>query len=309
MHKASLFLTLLLILGVAPALDTLSAAGGIAVLMSSREAEYKEALRGFKETAKQPVVAEYDMEDDIDRGRKQLAEIEAKVKPELILAVGFSALQAVVNQTDIPIVYCMVLNPPSVLGDTARKVTGASMNIAVEQPLRLLKQLGPNIKRIGVVYNPARTGYLVKRAVAVARQEGLQLVTREVTSARDAIAAVGPLLEEVDALWLVPDESLLQRAVVQQMLLLAYRKRVPLLGLAEGHAKMGALLALSFASTQDIGRQAGELANEVLSGKSAGDLPYTTARQTSLIVNLKAAQKLGLEVPKAVLGRATTVIQ
>ena len=302
-------MTLLLVLGVAPALNTLSAAGGIAVLMSSREAEYKEALRGFKETAKQPVVAEYDMEDDVDRGKKQLSEIEAKVKPELILAVGFAALQVAANQTDIPIVYCMVLNPPSVLGDNAKKVTGASMNIAVEQPLRLLKQLGPNIKRIGVVYNPARTGYLVKRAVAVARQEGLQLVTREVTSARDAIAAVGPLLEEVDALWLVPDESLLQRAVVQQMLLLAYRKRVPLLGLAEGHAKMGALLALSFDSTQDIGRQAGELANEVLSGKSAGDLPYTTARQTNLIVNLKAAQKLGVEVPKAVLGRATTVIQ
>jgi putative ABC transport system substrate-binding protein len=309
MRRASLLLTLLFLLGVTPAVDTLSAAGGIAVLMSSREAEYKEALRGFKETAKQPVVAEYDMEDDLDRGRKQLSEIEAKVKPELILAVGFSALQAVANQTDIPVVYCMVLNPPSVLGDNTKKVTGASMNIPVEQPLRLLKQLGPNIKRIGVVYNPSRTGYLVKRAAAVARQEGLQLVTREVNSARDAIAAVGPLLEEVDALWLVPDESLLQRAVVQQMLLLAYRKRVPLLGLAEGHAKMGALLALSFASTQDIGRQAGELANEVLAGKSAGDLPYTTARQTALIVNLKAAQKLGLEVPKAVLGRATTVIQ
>jgi putative tryptophan/tyrosine transport system substrate-binding protein len=302
-------LALLLLLGVVLALDRSSAAGGIAVLMSSREAEYKEALRGFKESARQPVVAEYDMEDDVDRGRKQLAQIEAKIKPELILAVGFSALQAVANQTDIPIVYCMVLNPPSLLGDNAKKVTGASMNIPVEQPLRLLKQLGPNIKRIGVVYNPARTGYLVRRAVSVARQEGLQLVTREVNSARDAIAAVGPLLDEVDALWLIPDETLLQRAVVQQMLLLAYRKRVPLLGLAESHAKMGALLALSFASPQDIGRQAGELANEVLSGKSTADLPYTTARQTNLIVNLKAAQKLGVDVPKAVVDRASTVLQ
>jgi putative tryptophan/tyrosine transport system substrate-binding protein len=72
---------------------------------------------------------------------------------------------------------------------------------------------------------------------------------------------------------------------------------------------MGALLSLSFASSEDIGRQAGELAQTVLGGKTAAEVPPTTARKVNLTVNLKAAQKLGVEVPKSVLGRATIIIQ
>jgi putative ABC transport system substrate-binding protein len=72
---------------------------------------------------------------------------------------------------------------------------------------------------------------------------------------------------------------------------------------------MGALFSLSFASGEDIGRQAGELAQAILTGRAAADVPYTTARKLFLTVNLKAAQKLGLEVPQAILTRATNVIQ
>jgi putative tryptophan/tyrosine transport system substrate-binding protein len=66
---------------------------------------------------------------------------------------------------------------------------------------------------------------------------------------------------------------------------------------------------VSFASSEDIGRQAGETARSVLGGKAPAQIAYTTARKTSLIVNLKAAQKLGVEVPRPVIARATAVIQ
>jgi putative ABC transport system substrate-binding protein len=72
---------------------------------------------------------------------------------------------------------------------------------------------------------------------------------------------------------------------------------------------MGALLSMSFGSSEDIGRQAGESARAVLGGKAAGQIPYTTARNVSVAVNLKAAEKLGVEIPKSVLARATVVIQ
>jgi len=115
--------------------------------------------------------------------------------------------------------------------------------------------------------------------------------------------------DSIDALWIVPDETTLSQAVVQQMLLFSYRKRIPLLGLSDRHAQMGAVFALSFASGEDIGRQAAELAQSVLAGGKATGVPYTNARKVSLSVNLKAAQKLGLEIPPAILGRATNVIQ
>jgi putative ABC transport system substrate-binding protein len=72
---------------------------------------------------------------------------------------------------------------------------------------------------------------------------------------------------------------------------------------------MGALFALSFASGEDIGRQAGEIAQAILNGRAPSGVPYTNARKLYLTVNLKAAQKLGLEIPQTILARASNVIQ
>ena len=287
-----------------------AAAARVAVLLSAKVPEYEEALKGFKEAAPHEIVSEFDMDGDLDRGRKHLAEIEAKVKPDLIFAVGIWALQVVASRpSPIPVVYAMVLNPPSVIGAQIKNVTGASMNVPVEQSMRLFKQLGPQVKRIGVIFNPAKTGYLVKRAQVVAREDGLELVTREISSAKEVIGALEAIQDGIDALWIVPDETTLSQAVVQQMLLFSYRRRLPLLGLSDRHAQMGALFSLSFASGEDIGRQAGELAQTILTGRAAADVPYTSARKLFLSVNLKTAQKLGLEIPQAILGRATNVIQ
>jgi len=159
----------------------------VVVLTSARVEEYEEAIRGFKGTVARQIVAVYDMDGDLDRGRNQLAEIESKVKPDLIFAVGIWALQAVVSRPPTtPVVYAMVLNPPTVIGADTKNITGASINVPVEQQIWLFKQLGPQIKRIGVVFNRAKTGYLVRRAQTVARNEGLELVIREISASRNA---------------------------------------------------------------------------------------------------------------------------
>ena len=135
------------------------------------------------------------------------------------------------------------------------------------------------------------------------------LVVDDHAVVREGLRTFLSLQDGIDALWLVPDETVLSQAVVQQMLLLSYRWKIPLLGLSDRHAQMGALFALSFASGEDIGRQAGELAQAILAGRPVTDVPYTNARKLYLTVNLKAAQKLGLEVPPAIRARATNVIE
>lgn len=301
----------LLILGYVAWAAGPAADQNVAVIMSADVDAYREALRGFKGTLRHRVVAQYDMEGDLSQGQKILAEIQSKVKPDLIFVVGIWALQVVVAQpTNIPVIYAMVLNPPSIIGAKAKNITGASMNVPVEQAIRLFRLLGPRIRRIGTLFDRAKTGYLVSQAEGLAREEGLQLVAKEIRSPREAIPALDALQEEgIDALWILPDETILAPAVVQHMLLVSYRKKFPLLGLSEGQAQMGALLSLSFASSEDIGRQAGELANSILEGKTPVEVPYTTARRVNLTVNLKAAQKLGMEIPKSILGMASTLIQ
>jgi len=287
-------------------------AGDIAVVLTADVDAYRQAIRGFKSALKNHrVVAELNMEGDVGRGAKVMAEVRTRVKPDLVFAVGIWALQAATEQAGtLPVVYAMVLNPPSLLPPGVKNVTGASMNVPVDQTLRIVKQLGPQIRRVGVVYDPSKTGYLVRRADALARDEGLQIVSKEVRSSKEAVAALDALQEEgVDVLWILPDETNLAEPMLQQMLLVSYRKKIPLLGLSENHAQRGALLSLSFASSEDIGKQAAELANSILAGKPPADVPYTTARQVQLTVNLKAAQKLGLTIPQGLLAMANNVIR
>lgn len=287
-------------------------AGDVAVLMAADVDAYREALDGFKAGLKgHRVVAELNMDGDVSRGTRLMADIRAKSNPDLIFAVGLWALQAAVEKPGpIPVVYAMVLNPPSVVPPGVRNVTGASMNVPVEQTIRIVKQLGPQVRRIGVVYDPAKTGYLVKRADVVAREEGLQIVAREARSSREAVAALDALQQEgIDVMWIFPDEANLAEPMLQHMLLVSYRKKIPLVGLSENHAQRGGLLSLSFASSGDIGRQAAELANSILAGKPPAEVPYTTARQVNITVNLKAAQKLGLTVPPSLLALANNIIR
>jgi len=287
------------------------ASKNVAVIMSADVDPYREALRGFKGKLEfTAIIAEYNMEGFFERGQKILTEIQTKVKPDLIFAIGTLALQVVAGQvTDVPVVYAMVLNPPNIVGAGAKNITGASINMPVKQPIRLFKQLGPQIRRVGVIFNRANTGYLVRQADAVARAQGLQLIAKEIRSPREAIQALDSLQEEgIDVLWILPDQTVLAPEVVQRLLLFSYRRKVPLLGLSKRQAEMGALFSLSFASSEDIGRQAGELANRIVGGKTVAEIPYTTARRVHLTANLKAAQKLGIEIPKSILARADTII-
>jgi putative ABC transport system substrate-binding protein len=288
-----------------------SARAGQVVVINSADVEaYKEALQGFKKMLRHQIVAEYDMEGNLETGKKIFSDIQTKIKPDLILAIGPWAFQITAAQaTNIPVVFAMVLNPSSLLPGGFKNVTGASMNVPVETTIRLFKQLGSQIRRVGVLFNRAKTGYLVRRAMQVGREQGLEIIDREIRSPKEAIQALDGLQDEIHALWILPDEIVLTPEVVQYMVLFSYRKKVPLIGLSERQAQMGALLSLSFGSSEDIGRQAAELANSVLEGQTPDRLPFTMARQVKLIVNLKAAEKLGIEIPKSLLGTANSIIQ
>jgi putative ABC transport system substrate-binding protein len=307
MLRLSSALSLLAVLAcLAPPAD----AARIVALKSADVEVYNDALEGFTDVIGQSSVSEYDMEGDLQRGRRFLARVKAGPRPDLIFAIGIWALQVVVEEVrDIPVVFAMVLNPPAVIGQEARNITGASMNVPIEQQIALLKRVSPQVRRIGVVYDPSKTGFIVKQAERIAQQQGVRLVAKGIASSKDAFAALDAMQGEIDALWILPDLTVLAPEAVQYMLLQSFRNRLPLLGLSENQARMGALLGLSFESGEDIGRQAAELANAIFSGRRAEELPFTWARRLKLTINLKTAAKLGLHIPKEILDRADVVIR
>ena len=279
------------------------------VILSADAGHYRQAVEGFRQSSGYRIIEQHDLKGDVNRGSGIMRQVE-RDKPDLIFAVGIYALQAAVKSgTDIPVVYAMVLNPPSVIGAGTQNITGASMNVSVEQTLSIFQRLG-NIRRIGTIYDPDETGFLIDEARRQAQQMGMELVAKEARSPKQAITAVEELKKaDIDALWMVPDPRTLAPNVQEQMLLLSYRKKVPLLGVSEAQAKMGSMMAIYFGSSEDIGRQAGELAKLIAQGKSVSEVPFTLARTVNVVVNLKAARKMGIDVPQPLLSEANAVIQ
>lgn len=288
-----------------------SAEGAKIIALKSADVDvYNDALEGFTSTVRESAVLEYDMEGDFQQGKKFLARLKSGPRPDLIFAIGIWALQLVAAETqDIPVVFAMVLNPRTTIGHEARNITGASMNVPIAQQLAVLQKISPRVRRIGVMYDPSRTGFLVRQAERIARDHGLRLVTKAIASPKDSFAALDAMQDKIDALWILPDLTVLASESVEYMLLYSFRHKIPVLGLSENQARMGALLGLSFESGRDIGSQAAELANEILAGRRVEEIPFTTARKVRLTINLKTAGKLGVQIPKELIDRAAVVIQ
>lgn len=276
----------------------------IAVILGKNIKPYQEALSGFSSVcdAKQKV---YDMgEEKTEQEKKIVSEINSE-KPDLILVIGSEALIAAKEIKDIPIVFSMILDPEAIIGD-ANNITGASAQIPMEEQLQTLKAIAPNVKKIGVVYDAKKTGDMVAETAKIAKKKGLQLVAIQAISLKESLLALKEMEGKVDALMMVPDTTTMTTQSFEYMLLSSFRQKIPLIALSKKYVQKSALLAFSV-DYEDIGKQAGELANKILKGGRTSELPYTKARKTQVVLNLKTANKIGLDIPPSIREKADII--
>ncbi len=271
------------------------------MLLSAPAPSYRLAVDAFKRTCRHRVKSVHDMRGDLDRGRRLIQRIVDDDKPDLILAVGPWALDvAVERQSRIPVVYTMVVNPAS--GPRSKAgvpFCGTSMNVAPGDTFRALREVDPSVRRIVTFYSTEHTAHLIAKAKGVANELGIELIARRISGRKDVLRALNALRSDrMDAFWVAPDPHVLEKRIVRQILLVAFRAKVPVVGLSDAHAEMGATLAVSFADVGDLGSHAGEIANSVLEGESIDSECSSFARKTKIILNLKSARKLGLSVSR-----------
>jgi len=242
-----------------------------------------------------------------------------KRRPSTIVAAGSiaGALAVKAATTTIPIVFEAGVDPVaaglvSSLSRPGGNVTGVtSLNVEVNpKRLELLHELVPNVKAVALLVNPANPGLtepLVPQMQAAARTLGLELHIVQASAQGDLDPVFARLAQLGTGGLVVPSESsFLSR--IAQLAALALRHRVPTVFYTREFVAAGGLASYGGDVTESH-RLAGHHAGRILKGEKPGDLPVQQVTRVELIINLKSAQALGLDVPRPLIARADEVIE
>ncbi|EGU29439.1 ABC transporter substrate-binding protein [Vibrio sp. N418] len=233
-------------------------------------------------------------------------------RPDVLVGIATPTAQALVAATrDIPVVFTAVTDPVGAklvnqLEQPGKNVTGLSDLSPVAQHVELIKELLPDVKTIGVVYNPgeANAVALVNLLKESAQQHGLEIVEATALKSADVQSATQVIAAKSDVIYAATDNTV--ASAFEGMIVAANQSKTPVLGGATSYVEKGAIAALGFDYYQ-VGVQTAAYVADILEGKAPGTLDVKVAKGSDLVVNTQVAQDLGIEIPQSVLERATSV--
>ncbi len=223
----------------------------------------------------------------------------AALKANVLLTIGSTTTAfADKNFPDIPIVFAKVLNPIesgfiASWDKPGHHVTGAALDIPVDQQMQKFSTVIPKMKRIGVIYTSSSVR-LVEEARKACSALGLGLTAIQIASTKDLPAAVDSLCHSVDGIWTIADELLSSPQFIRHTLVETLRARIPIMGFNQNFVENGALFCLE-ADYKFIGRQAGEMVAALIQGKSIGSIRPSVPDVVYLYLNLKSGKLLNID--------------
>ena len=242
----------------------------------------------------------------------------ARSQPAVIVAVGgpAAALAAKAASTTIPIVFAIAGDPVNLglvasvnrPGGNATGVSTVFSSVAAKQ-LETLHEMLPKATLIGCLVNPKNPNAVTgtREAQEAARILGLRLQFVNAGTEPEIDVAFAALVHaRVDALVVVTDPLFNSRP--HQLAALAARYALPTIYPYREFAAAGGLISYGGNLTEPW-YLAGVYAGRILKGEKAADLPVQQTTRLTLVINLKTAKALGIEVPPTLLARADEVIE
>jgi putative ABC transport system substrate-binding protein len=281
-----------------------------------REA-FRQGLRERGWVEGQNIVIEYRWAEGRTERIADLASELVSLKLDVIVAATTPAVQAAKQATGmIPIVMAVAADPVGTgfVASIARpggNITGLSMMAPelVGKQMELLKELVPKISRVALLWNPANVANppQLPHAQDAARALGVRLQSLEARGPSEIDSAFVAMTKERAGAVIVLVDAMFADHRTRIADLTAKSRRPAVYGLTD-HAEAGGLMAYG-ANLADMYRRAATYVDKILKGTKPADLPVEQPTKFELIINLKAAKQIGLEIPQSVLYRADKVIK
>jgi putative ABC transport system substrate-binding protein len=253
---------------------------------------------------------------DAEDARRYAAELVA-LNPDVILATGISTVAPLLQLTrTVPIVFPAVSDPVAagVVESLARPGGNATGFLAFEYSLsgkwpELLKQIAPTVRRAAILRDPATPSGIGQFGIiqAVASLVGLEVFPVHIRDAAAIESALATLARSQNGGVIVGSSG---RATFHQtrIISLAAEHKLPAIYWDRALVAAGGLMSYG-PNFLDQHRRAAGYVDRILRGEKPGDLPVQAPTRYDLVINLKTAKALGLEVPATVLARADEVIE
>jgi putative ABC transport system substrate-binding protein len=277
---------------------------------------FREGLQGSGFVEGQNIAIEFRWADgQYDRLPALCADL-LRLPIAVIVASGgnASALAAKAATKTIPIVFTGVSAPVEAglvasMSRPAGNITGFSQfNSALNaKRLELLRELLPGVPEIGLLMNPVNPVPDAENVFGAARALGQHLVVAEASSERQIDGGFASLVErKIGAILVASDPFFSSRRA--QIVALAAVHSIPAVYPVSEYAIAGGLMSYAASITEGY-REAGVYVSRILKGADAGNLPVQQSSKFELVINLRTAKALGIEIPANLLARADEVIE
>ncbi|SUO96490.1 ABC transporter substrate-binding protein [Suttonella ornithocola] len=245
----------------------------------------------------------------------QIAQKFVGENPTVLVGISTPSAQTLkaASHGKIPVVFSAVTDPVAadLVKDKAHPggmVTGASDRIPLEKGVEMLKQILPNAKTIGTVYNPgeANSETAVKELDEVLKNQDMKLVKAPATKTAEVLDAARSLVGKVDTIYITLDNIAV--GALASIIQVGEQSKIPVFTVDTSSVANGAIAALGF-SYEDVGRESGKQVVAILKGQKPENLPVKEIEALELYLNPGAAQKMGVELPQAIVDNATHIVE
>lgn len=188
----------------------------------------------------------------------------------VVVAIGLRAAVSSVAMSDKPVVFSQVFNYQKLLTENSR---GVSSIAPLDAQIAAWKEMNPSISRIGAIVGEGHDD-LIAEAELAAERHGIELLAHVTHSDQETLYVFKRIIRDIDGFWLFPDNRVLSRRALQQIMEGAERQRVPVLVPTESLLSMGASMSVSSVAS-DIAETITKVIRQIESG-NIGNVPPIT---------------------------------